>query len=294
MTKTIEIHGGPMLKMEVAEDCVVFAGRCICHEVAENAEVMIREAKAAGKTKVVIVGDCDSHHGDEEMLAVMSNAGIECKWLYEESCFLWHAAPNFSETAIRRFEDAESFGKLRDLLEKIGRRVYDIQEKVKREQKPLAEYPVVAKVQAIESHDHNSDYSGTTQKSLPGRTAFNTLFKTNVPDKLVSAVNAVMLFNPANNTGLLVTKSQEIQFSLARPHHFSLDILRGRGATDYERRGYTKNNAGSIRISVGEGSSELSIYCFPGVWKITPHPELDTMDPDIHYVPMWQRVEQVK
>lgn len=294
MPTTVKTPNGPVLNMEVAEDCVVFAGRCICHEIEKNAEVMIRKAKAAGKTKIVIVGDCEDHYGDEKMLAIMANAGIECRWLYEESCYLRYAMPNFSQTGIRRFKEAESFRKLRNLLEKIGRRVWDIQQKIEREQKSLTEYPVVAKIQAIESHDHNSGYSGTTQKWLPGRLAFNTLFKTNVPDTLVSAVNAVMLFNPANNTGLLVTKSQEIQFSLARPHHFSLDILQGRSLKDPKREGYTKDNWGSVRVNVGEGSSELSIYCFPGVWKITPHPELNTMDPDVHYVPMWQRVEQVK
>lgn len=289
MTTTIKIENGPTLEMEVAEDCVVFAGRCICHQIKENAEVMIREAKAAGKTKIVIVGDCDDHNGREgKMLQVMSAAGMECKWLYEESCFLSHAMPNFSQTGIRRFAEADDFRKLRNLLEKIGRRVYDIEQKIASEPKLLAEYPVVAKVQAIESHDHNDSHT------YKGRAAFNTLFGSSLPNVLTSSVNAVMLLNPANNTGLLVTKSQEIKFTLARPQHFDLNILQGRSSKDPKREGYTKNNWGSVRINVGEGSTELSIYCDPGVWTVKPHPELDTTDPDIRYVPMWQRVEKVK
>lgn len=286
--KKVQLASNHSLDMEIGEDCVVFAGRCICHEIDRNAKVMIQKAKAAGKTKVVIVGDCDDHHGDEKMFAVMSKAGIECKWFPEETTFLRYAAPNFSQTAIRRFGDAEDFSKLRDLLEKIGRRVYEIQQKIEREQKLLAEYPVVAKIKTIESHDHNNDYKAT------GRAAFNSLFGKSLPNVLVSEVNAVMLLNPANNAGLLVTKSQEIKFVLAHPHHFDLEILQGRSAKDPKREGYTDGGWGSVRINVGEGSPELSIYCSPGVWKITPHSELDTMDPDVHYVPMWQRAEKAK
>ncbi len=289
MPTTIMIENGPKLQMEVAEDCVVFAGRCICHQINKNAEVMIQKAKAAGKTKIVIVGDCDEHNGREgEMLQVMSAAGIECKWLYEETCFLREVMPNFSQTGIRRFAEAEDFRKLRNLLDKIGRRVWDIKQKIKHESTLLAEYPVVAQVQAIESHDHNFEYAAGE-----GTIVFNALFGHRA-NTLVSEVNSVVLFNLENKTGLIVTKSQRFDFSFANPDDFELNIFQGKGKSQLERKGYTREGCGSIRVNVGKGSTELSIYCNPGVWTVKPHPELDVTDPDVHYVPMWKRVEKVK
>lgn len=288
VTFTQDPKNGYQLDMKVAEDCVVIAGN-FCPAVVDM-NLLIQEVKATGKTKVVIVGDCheSDHHFavyGEEVIDTLTAAGIECKWLEGGFGNTERIMPSFSHLAINTFAEAEDFRKLRNLLRKVGQRVRDIDEKIEREAKLLAEYPVVAQVQAIESHDHNFEW-----KAGPGVQAFNALFGKR-PDKLVSEVNATVLFNLDSKTGVIVTKSQEFRFSMVRPEQFDIDAFHGTTTKETRRKGYTREGIGSIRVNVGQGSTELSIYCNPGVWTVKPHPELDVTDPDVHYVPMWKRVE---
>lgn len=292
VTFTQDPKNGYELDMKVAEDCVVIAGN-FCPAVVDM-NLLIQEVKATGKSKVVIVGDCheSDHHFafyGEEVTDTLAAAGIECKWLEGGVGNTKRIMPNFSHLAINTFAEAEDFRKLRNLLRKTGERVRDIDKKIECESKLLSEYPVVARVQAIESHDHNFEW-----KAGDGVKAFNALFGQTRANTLVSEVNSVVLFNLENKTGLIVTKSQEFKFSFVNPEHFKLNVFQGNGKREAERKGYTREGCGSIRVNVGKGSTELSIYCNPGVWTIKPHPELDVADPDVHYVPMWKRVEQVK
>lgn len=289
VTFTQDPKNGYQLDMKVAEDCVVIAGN-FCPAVVDM-NLLIQEVKATGKTKVVIVGDCheSDHHFavyGEEVIDTLTAAGIECKWLEGGFGNTKRIMPSFSHLAINTFAEAEDFRKLRNLLRKVGQRVRDIDEKIEREAKLLAEYPVVAQIQAIESHDHNFEW-----KAGDGVKAFNALFGQTRANTLVSEVNSVVLFNLENKTGLIVTKSQEFKFSFASSQHFDLRVLQGTGRN---AKGYTREGSGSIRVNVGQGSTELSIYCKPGVWTVKPHPELDVADPDVHYVPMWKRVEKAQ
>ncbi len=292
VTFTQDPKNGYELDMKVAEDCVVIAGN-FCPAVVDM-NLLIQEVKATGKTKVIIVGDCheSDHHFPvfgEDVINALAAAEIECKWLEGGFGNTERIMPSFSHLAINMFAEAEGFRKLRNLLRKTGERVLDIDKKIERESKLLAEYPVVAQVQAIESHDHNFEW-----KAGDGVKAFNALFGQTRANTLVSEVNSVVLFNLENKTGLIVTKSQEFKFSFARPEHFKLNVFQGNGEREAERKGYTREGCGSIRVNVGKGSTELSIYCKPGVWTVKPHPELDVADPDVHYVPMWKRVEKAQ
>jgi hypothetical protein len=275
------------MSMEVGEDCIVFASRCLCHGIRKNGTVMVEHARRAGMSKVVVVGDCDDHgEWHEEVLSeVMLAAGLEHIWLADDCLSIEHAMPNFSPTAVRKFDDAKSFGELRKSLDKMGRRISDIAYKIKSEADTLAKYPIVGKIQAIESHDHNC-------RRPAGTVSFEALFGSpSLPDRLISEVRAVALLNLETNEGLLVTPSQEISFVLARPKDFDLEIFQGRSARDLKHEGYTIDGYGSVRIDVGEGATEISLYCYPGVWKIAPHRELNTLDVNEHYTPMCQRVE---
>lgn len=282
MTKTIK--AAVEMIMEVAEDCVVFAGTCLCHQLAANAETMIKETIAAGMTKIVIVGDCDDHESvhEDELAEIMQAAGMQYVWLWNNCEFINELTSGFSSTAVKQFAAAEDFGKLRDLLDSMGRKVYDVKQQIKFEDWKLREYPIVAKIQSIESHNHSTSHGDFTI----GTGAFNTLFFGSVPRTLVSEVNAVMLLNPEKEEGLLVTKSQLLKFTLTR-ESVDVDALQGRKPGDNYSNG---KGGGSLKISFGPGVPEVSVYCEPGVWKIGSHPELQVMDPNVHYEPMWKRV----
>jgi hypothetical protein len=245
---------------------------------------MIEETVAAGMKKVVVVGDCDDHDvwHEEKLTEIMTAAGIEHIWLSEAASFIHEMMPGWSETAVKQFDAAQDFGKLRDLINNMGRKVYDVKSQIKSEDWKLREYPVVVKIQSIESHNHFTSHGDYTI----GTGAFNTLFFGSVPRTLVSEVNAVMLLNPEKKEGLLVTKSQLLKFTLTR-ESVDVDALQGRKPGDNYSKG---KGGGSLKISFGPGVPEVSVYCEPGVWKIGPHPELQVMDPNIHYEPMWKRV----
>jgi hypothetical protein len=281
--KEIEIGDRLTVEMEIAEDCVVFAGTHLCHKIQKNAQSMVKETLAAGMKKMVIVGDCDDHSKGHEITLTntMKDTGIEYVWLYNECSYIRSAAPDFSETGLRRFSEAKLFGQLRRTLHMIGCRIQEINHSIYREKELLKKYPVVARIQAIESHDHNYE-----NKIPSGRLAFDALFGQKLPNKIVSNVNAVALFDKTGKNGVLVTKSKQITFSTWQYFELNkdLDTLR--------KDGFTKDKHGSIRINIGEGAPEISLYCLPGEWKIKTHPELDVTDPDVHYIPMWQRVEK--
>jgi hypothetical protein len=164
----------------------------------------------------------------------------------------------------------------------MGRKVSNVKGQIKSEEWKLREYPIVAKIQSIESHQHSTSHGDFTI----GMGAFNTLFFGSVPLTLVSEVNAVMLLNPEKKEGLLVTKSQLLKFTLTR-RGVDVDALQGRKPGNNYSNG---KDGGSLRISFGSELPEVSVYCEPGVWKIGPHPELQVMDPNVHYEPMWKRV----
>lgn len=278
------------MDIKVADDCVVIAGN-FC-PVTIDLNELIREVKVAGKDKVVIVGDCHTERDHrvanfgEKVINTFAMAGIECKWL--EGLYLHNVESGFSDTHINTFDEAESFRKLRRMLQNMETKVSEVKRRIGVDARVLSEYPVVTKVQAIESHDHNKEYVVGS-----GVSAFNVLFGQR-PDTLVSEVNTVVLLNLEEKSGLIVTKSQHIKFTFAQPIDPNTLYGIGEEGKEWKKRGYTRDGCGSIRVNVGKGSTELSIYCHPGVWTVQPHPELDTTNPDVRYVPMWQRVEQVK
>jgi len=274
MQAKVQIIGGAELLVEVAEDCVVFAGRCLCHQIKKNTEAIIAGARAAGKTKVVVVGDCDDHHHEHEerMAAMMKEAGIEHVWL--PKCFHLDDLP-FSPTAIPRFSCAQDFDRMLTLILDAKNRQRGIESRIEDEERLLKKYPIVGKVVSIESHDH-CDSGG-----------FHTLFGEQIGGDITSKVHATALFNIGGTEGVLVTKSGEIHFMTA--YGMDQDILEGR-----DGRSYTSGNVGSIRICVGDNAPEVSVYCEPGIWIIKKHPEVKAfdIDADARFIPMWQRVEK--
>lgn len=270
----------------VASDCVVFEGRCFCELIQQNAEKMLAEAVAANKKKIVIFGDCEDHYEETEKTlgAVMEAAGIEWVWFPEEvhDGYTDAAIPGFSETRIHNFAEAAQYAAMRKLADKMGKRVDDINSKIAEEKDLLAKYPTAAKIVSIESEDYSR-----FQKEP---SAFEVLFGGQRPYRIVSKTPAIVLFNIEAQTGVLVTKAMNIKFTVPPAYNtvpgVALDILRGERKG--REKGYTTGHGGSVRVKIGKDIVKL--YCAPGAWTVGSHPELDTTDLNVSYVPMWERV----
>ena len=276
MQTKIKVEGGTNLVMEVAEDCAVFAGTHLCHAVEKNAEVIIKQTIAAGKTKAVVVGDCEDHHSvhEERMALSMKKAGIEYIWLTARCISSGDDLP-FSLTFIPRFSCAQDLGRILIVLDEVRSRQKEVEARIREETELLREYPVIGKVVSTESHEH-CPFGG-----------FSTLFGDQISRKAISKVHVVALFNIDGTKGMLMTKSETIKFKTV--DGMDQGILEGRNG-----RSYTFNNAGSIRISVDDSAPQVSLYCEPGHWTIKEHPAIENfgINAKDRFIPMWQRIEK--
>jgi len=285
------------IRYYVADDCVVFEGDHVscCGKIVKVAREMVTKAAAAGKKKVVIFGDCDDYHEEHEikLAEAMTAVGIEYVWFpHDVSNHETDAISGFFEMRIRCFQEAAQYATLRKMMGQVGHRILGIRDKIANEARLLVEYPLVASLVSIESDQHND---------LCGRPSnWEIIFGGHRPHTLVSKVRAVALFNEETQSGILVTESAEIKFTVPPAYRhqgvdvpgFASDILQGRRKG--RERGYTTEHGGSVRVDIGDGNTPVKLYCHPGVWMVKPHPELDTGDLNVRYVPMWERTAEIR
>lgn len=278
------------VQVYLAEDCVIAEGRCICHEVRKISELLAEIAEKEGLNKVFVLGDCDDHHNGHEaaMKEVMDAHSIEHVWFPEELTLFWSyvemAVPGFSTRLIRDFTEVKTYERTFRIFAGMGRIYAEVTEKVERDKKLLEKYPVIGNVQAVELHCR---YNGNLGK----------LFKSHTHDRaIVHEGESVALFSRDCLEGVLVTEKDVIPFTVSRDEPLDLAVLQGRSDKDGQKNGYTrKSGPGSIRIVVGK-DSEVSLYCFPGVWRVVPHEGFFESSPDWQwrflptYEPMWKRL----
>ncbi len=288
-----------------ASDCLVFTasesdypvGICMHGEtLAKHTVEMVAHTKAQGFDKFVIAfsGCCDTDTGSiVEVCKITREAGVSFVWLnptIHDGFYCWDG-----EEVIQSFAHAEKLWKGCKGAEEVAEELAHRDDCVARGKKHnedeaalLKQYPVVMKVEAIESHYHKDKQSAAEQ-------AFYTFFGNQLP--IVSKVNCVALFDENLAEGVLVTKSQTIHFSVVGCS-INRDTLLGRGKGNAGQKGYTKGGAGSIRIEFGPEVPQVSLYCHPGSWKVTPVglPHVSHCSQygkswyEFYFEPMWQRL----
>lgn len=290
-----------------ATDCIVFTvvddycrsmGICMHGEAATKRAVeMVVYTKSQGYDKFVIAfsGCCDADvQNIVDVCKVTREAGVSFVWLnpiIQDGYQCWDG-----EEEILSFTQAEEMWRRCDGAEWFAEELARYDDRVARRKKHnedetalLKQYPVVVKVETIESYHHKDKLSAAEQ-------AFHTFFGNQLP--IVSKVNCVALFDEKLAGGVLVTKSQTIHFSVAGS--IDRDTLLGRGKGKAGQKGYTKDGAGSIRIEFGPEVSQASLYCQPGDWRVIPVglPRVTYCSQggnewfDFYFEPMWQRLDK--
>jgi hypothetical protein len=291
MFDSLEDYG---MRLEVAgSDFLLFTTSCCCHHEEGTrlvADEIIRQAKAKKVTKVALKGGCSDIHPKplDWFLKTLEEEGLELVWFdrngLSEFVISKYIVPFTIQ--IRTWEDVKAIDGTLGHLVAAARRVNEMQERIENEGKLLSQYPLICKIGSIEWHPgnlHNSQLFGGQMNE------FADLFQPDRQD-VVSRTQAVALFDPETFTGVLMAKARAIRFEVVENYRYG-------GSENFANRlieGLHEPSHGSLRIRLKGGQHQISLYVLKGQWTIKPHPEVDPSNPEIKFVPMWQRIEKVE
>jgi hypothetical protein len=230
---------------------------------------MILQAKKAGKNKIVVIGDCNSHDTemDSNMAEMMNQAKMEYAWiaLNDQLEVAHKAVPEFEPT-LNNFSEVGTLSQTISALAAVGKRVMEIEAEICRESPKLKGFPYIFKVKALTSYEHK-------------KSAFGQLFIPQSEQTLTCEAGMICLLDPQKLIGKLLTKSLEIPFIITRPEKIYFERFQA-GMPGFSRIHITTSN-----------SPVLYLDLEPGDWEIVPHPELKPDDLRMQYIPMHKRIQ---
>lgn len=239
---------------------------------------MIRHLASHKLHRAVIVGGCKNgniHHVNEVILQ-MRQAGIDCVWiawnLLQVELIERYFFPIPTEFAS--WQEVLHWRMIMPHLQKAVGRIEQINQKIAHEKQLLADYPMVCKVSRV------SFRIDPKVRILLGL----------IRDTFDSPTNVLLLANPQRREGVLLTKSEKFPFV------FKIPLVDPFSAADELRK--TLFAGGMITVSVMptewkqvmDKNDTLGVTIEPGNWEVSPHPNLDVANVDLHHTPIWQRI----